>query len=78
MLILAIFYQILNLYLLHNFKKGDTLRDIPVVLPEFIINWLKALKEISTDIQSIKIVKKDCYTYLVLYSILIILVSLIL
>ena len=36
---LAIFYELLNLYLLHKFTNKNI--KISEVLPEFIINWLQ-------------------------------------
>jgi hypothetical protein len=72
---LAICYELLNLYLLYRFIKKNMI--ISSVLPDYLINMLKEIENISQDIESIKYFKKSCYTHILLYLFAIIITSLI-
>lgn len=72
---LIIFYEILNLYLLHKFINKNI--NISTVLPKSIIVFLKDIECFSSDIESIKFFKKTCYIHILLYMFSIIMVSLI-
>ena len=73
LLILAIFYQILNLYILHKFiimnNKGEEITISPV-FPNFIIEYLKDLKLYSKDAEVVKSVKRSYYVQIILYTIM--------
>ena len=73
--ILVIIYEILNLYFLHRFIKKNI--QISEVLPNYIIELLKELKNISSDIESIKYFKRSCYIHILLYFFSIIIINLI-
>ena len=70
---LVIFYEILNLYFLNRFINKNM--KISVVLPQFIINWLKQLEEAASNDLTIKIVKEICYMHISIYSVIIILIT---
>ena len=72
---LSICYEMLNLYMLHRFINKNI--NISSVLPDYIIELLKELENISSDIESIKYFKKTCYIHILLYIIPIIMVTLI-
>lgn len=52
----AIFYQILNLYLLHKFSTNKNYK-ISEVYPEFIIDWLRNIQILSSSKESIHVLK---------------------
>ena len=70
---LVIFYEILNLYFLNRFINKNM--KFSVVLPQFIINWLKELEEATSNDLTIKIVKENSYIHISIYSVIIILIS---
>ena len=70
---LVIFYEILNLYFLNRFINKNM--KISVVLPQFIINWLKELEEAASNDLTIKIVKENSYIHISIYSVLIFLIT---
>ena len=72
---LSICYEILNLHMLHRFINKNI--NISSVLPAYIIDLLKELENISSDIESINYFKKTCYIHILLYIIPIIMVTLI-
>ena len=72
---LVIFYQLLNLFLLHKFSKKNI--KIPKVLPEFLINWLKSIKLLSSHSESIKDIKSSSYKQILFYLLLIFFISII-
>ena len=71
----AIFYQLLSIYLLHKFSKKNI--NIPEVLPDFIINWLKELEIMSSSKEGIKHLKSLIYIEIIVYILLMILFTLI-
>ena len=73
---LVILYQIFNIYLLHKFISKNI--KISPVLPDFIINWLKELETISSNIESSQYFKNSCYIQILIYLLIIFLISFIL
>lgn len=63
--VLWILYLLLHIYLIHKFAQKD--RQVPQILPEFLIEWLSEFKEIVATPQSIKSVKNMYYIQIVLY-----------
>ena len=72
---LIILHLILNLYLLHRFYTKAV--KIPEFLPEFVINWLKLFEEMSSNKESVKYFKNMFYLEIGLYTLIIIIVTLI-
>lgn len=72
---LVIFYQLLNIYLVHKFSNKNI--KISKVLPDFLINWLKEFEEISSSVENIKEFKKTCYIEICIYLSIIIIITLI-
>lgn len=77
---LVIIYQLLLLYLLHLFSRRAQYENIniPPVLPDFLINFLNAIKILSSNSESIKELKNTCYIQIYIYLVLLILISFIL
>jgi hypothetical protein len=68
-------FQLLNLYLVHKF--ASKIVKLPVVFPDFFINWLKEFEVIVLSEESIKEFKKICYIELVIYLIMMVIFILI-
>ena len=73
--ILVIFYEILQLYLVHVFSTRKV--KISQVLPDFIINWLKGLKISCSNSVGIQEFKKSSYIEISIYLIIIIFITII-
>lgn len=73
---LVILYQIFNIYLLHRFISKNL--KISLVLPDFIINWLKELETISLNIENSQYFKNSCYIQILIYLLIIFFISFIL
>ena len=72
---LVIFYNFLNLYLLHKFSTTNV--KISEVLPDFAINLLKEIEVFSSNKISIKEFKKENYINISIYVIIIIIITII-
>lgn len=72
---IVILYLILNIYLIYLFYKKNI--HIPEVLPEFIINWLKEFKVISSSKEGVHGFKNMYYREILLYLVIIAIVILI-
>lgn len=72
----GISYQLLSIYLIHKFS--TTKVNIPEVLPEFIIKWLKSLEMLSSDKNIVKNTKNSCYIDITIYITICVIISLIL
>lgn len=70
---LVIFYDLLNLYLLHKFATKNV--KISEVLPDFIINWLKEFEVLSSTKNSIKEFKKENYINISIYIFIMIVIT---
>lgn len=73
--VLWILFLLLHIYLIHKFAQKD--RQIPQILPEFLIQWLSEFKEIAATPQSIKSFKNMYYREIVLYICILIFVILV-
>lgn len=62
---LVIFYEILSLYLLYLFANKKI--NISDILPDFLINWLKAIRSLSEDKATIKWFKENSYIHILIY-----------
>lgn len=62
---LWILFLILHVYLIHKFAQKD--RQIPEILPNFLIEWLSEFKQIVATPQSIKSFKNMYYIQIALY-----------
>ena len=71
---IATLYQLLNIYLIHRFSQKSI--QIPEVLPEFLINWLKEFEILSDTKESVKEFTRMCYFSICIYIIFIILATL--
>ena len=77
--IFVIFYNLLNIYLLHFFsnpffnKKSKKERIVPEVFPEFIFTWLKEFKIKTSSKDTKKVFKTIYYREVLLYSVLLVL-----
>jgi hypothetical protein len=72
---LVILYQLLTIYLISKFNKQET--KISEFYPEFIINWLKEIEELSQRNEIAKYFKDMCYREIYLYVSIIIITVLI-
>ena len=72
--VLAIFYLLLNLYLIHKFANKNV--NIPTILPEFFIKWLSEFQIIVKTPEGIKEFKNMYYREIVIYSFIIICINL--
>ena len=68
--ILAIFFQLFQIFLLHLFSTKKI--KISAVLPEFVINWLKEIELVSTNPDYIASFKYICYREIIIYIIILI------
>lgn len=69
--ILIILYQLLCLFLLNKFYKKTI--TIPEILPSFLINWLKEFEALGSSTESFSIRKKNCYTQIGIYVVILLL-----
>ena len=72
---LVIFYDLLNLYLIHKFSTTNV--KISEVFPDFFIKWLKEFEVLSSNKISIKEFKKENYINISIYVVIIIIITLI-
>jgi hypothetical protein len=68
-------YQLLNLYLIHKFSFKKV--KYPEVLPDFIINWLKEFKTITSCESGIKRFKQICYIEICIYLFIMVVIGLV-
>lgn len=71
----VISYQILTLYLIHKFSTRKV--KISVVLPDFIIDWLKEFEVMCSSKAGIEAFKDGCYIQIKLYLSIIIFIAII-
>jgi hypothetical protein len=71
----GIIYQLLNLFILYKFSKGNI--KVSEILPEFVQNWLKEFEEICQNKEAIKEVRNMFYREILVYIFIIIFFALI-
>ena len=62
---LFIFFELLNLYLVHKFSQQNI--SISPVLPNFLLKWLSEFKIICKSEKGIQVFKQMCYKQIGLY-----------
>jgi hypothetical protein len=72
--VVVINYHLLIIYLIHKFSTKKI--QIPEVLPNFMINWLKNFEIMSETKETIKAFTKNSYIEISLYMIILLLVLL--
>ena len=72
--ILILLYYFISLYFMYFFSIKK--REIPEVLPDFLIEWLKDFEVITKNKEIIKEFKSVFYQEILLYSVLLVLVLL--
>nr|WVH38325.1 hypothetical protein [Trametes versicolor] len=74
--IFVILCQLLSLFFLFRFSKGKNINCLEI-LPDFLINWLNDLKEMSLNNEVFKSTKESLYLHIVIYIVVLIFLVLI-
>ena len=67
---LGILYQLLHIFLIYIFSKKK--RNIPEILPDFLINWLKEFELMCLTKESTQYFKNFFYRHILVYIIMIV------